>query len=439
MLQPSAVKKSLLDIIKNMSEHSSDFVLNPGMDMTRKRKCGFEDVLLQILSFENHSLNKELFNFFGEKTKNLPTKSAFVQQRNKLNDKVFPYVFQNFNRAFAFQKRFKGMHLIACDGSDVNLPKCSADKEYFVKYAKSDGGYYQLHLNATYDLLEKRYCDAIIQPKPIANEARALCTMTDRCPFDDRTLYICDRAYPTFNLIAHFCENNRFFLCRIKDPNGPGSPYKHNHLPLNQEYDFDLRFGLTRSHENRYRKHPEAFKCLHPKRPFDYIEENDKTSVYYISYRIVCVRLENGNLEYLATNLPRDEFTSDDLTYIYNLRWGIETSFRSLKYALGLVHFHSVKRSFIIQEVFAKLILYNLTSLIVKYAESVRKNKISNNFEYKVSFDDAVYIVQLYLRRKFSNKLIKALLLRHMSQIKPGEHKPRNVRSQTAIPLNNRA
>ena len=55
---------------------------------------------------------------------------------------------------------------------------------------------------------------------------------------------------------------------------------------------------------------------------------------------------------------------------LYRLRWGIETSFRELKYTIGLSCLHGKKTDFllqVLQEVFARLILY--TSAITTLAE----------------------------------------------------------------------
>lgn len=49
---------------------------------------------------------------------------------------------------------------------------------------------------------------------------------------------------------------------------------------------------------------------------------------------------------------------------MYAMRWGIETSFRELKYSVTLLHLHSKKVDFIYQEVFAKLIMYNFYQMI---------------------------------------------------------------------------
>ncbi len=43
----------------------------------------------------------------------------------------------------------------------------------------------------------------------------------------------------------------------------------------------------------------------------------------------------------------------------------IQTSYRYLKYNVALNYFHSCLREFIIQEFYARLILYNYTMLII--------------------------------------------------------------------------
>lgn len=44
---------------------------------------------------------------------------------------------------------------------------------------------------------------------------------------------------------------------------------------------------------------------------------------------------------------------------LYASRWGIETSFRDLKYSIGLVNFHAKKKEGILQEIFARFTNFN--------------------------------------------------------------------------------
>ena len=183
-------------------------------------------------------------------------------------------------------------------------------------------------------------------------------------------------------------------------------------------------------------------KIVKNKRIFEPIPIEDKKSVYTIKIRCTCIRLENGNYEYLISNLPLEKFSALDLRELYWKRWSIETSFRRLKYALSLVYLHSVNREMIIQEVYAKLIMYNFASLLHAFAtEEKRKEqgKKKRKYEYKISFEDVLPIARRFIKHRMKNDIVKALMLRHQTAIKVKQQTARQVRSQTVRPLNNRA
>lgn len=52
--------------------------------------------------------------------------------------------------------------------------------------------------------------------------------------------------------------------------------------------------------------------------------------------------LDTGEYETLVTSLS-PQFTLSDLKELYHARWGIETSFRELKYGIGLMDLHEKK------------------------------------------------------------------------------------------------
>ena len=51
----------------------------------------------------------------------------------------------------------------------------------------------------------------------------------------------------------------------------------------------------------------------------------------------------------LMTNLDAAQFPLSALRELYARRWGIETSFRELKYTVGLIHLHSRKSDLVLQ------------------------------------------------------------------------------------------
>ncbi len=442
MSKPSTIRKSLLNIINDCDTNPDAFVVSKGKDMSRHRKLPLSKTISTILSFENHSLNKELFNYFSDNLKSLPSKSALVQQRDKINEHLFPYILRAFNAAYPFKKTFKGYHLIACDGSDLNLPTNATDKQNFVKYAHSDDGYYQFHLNATFDILEKRFCDIFVQPRPLMNEAKALLSMINDFPNENNYVFIADRGYPSFNLIASIANKDKFYLFRTKSPTSSGSLLKKFNLPDSDSFDVNVSFGLTRSHKKKYTKHPDKFKILRPDRTVDIIDIDDMDTVVDVNMRVICFVLPSGIKEYLITNLPHS-ITYEDIKQLYNLRWGIETAFKSLKYAFALVYFHSVRRDFIIQEIYARLIMYNFASLIATYVSRTGKFKKilqAREKNWKVSMDYVSMLVSKFMSNKFPQNCMINLILSNMSQIRDNSlPKKRKVRSQSVKPLNYRS
>lgn len=119
---------------------------------------------------------------------------------------------------------------------------------------------------------------------------------------------------------------------------------------------------------------------------------------YTIPVRVVRFQLDDGSYECIMTNLPADEFATEDIRRLYFSRWGIETSFRKFKYTIGLSSFHSYKAEFIKQEIRAKLTAYNLTETIVSHV--VVETRKDTKHSYKVNFTGAAHICRVFFRLK---------------------------------------
>ena len=436
---PSTIKSKLFNIISDAEAHIDEFVLNPGKDMTRHRDCTFSDTILTIMNFSMNRLNTELFHFFADKSKSIPSKSALCQQRKKLNGKLFPHLMKSFYDAFPTSNKYKGYTLIAVDGTDINLPTDRKDEIYRVKQARSDNYFFQMHLNVLYNICDNRFHSIITQPRPQMNEQAAFCQLVDKGDFDEKTIFIADRGYVSLNTLAHLTERKKLFLIRAKKPETTAS-LLYKLIYTEHETDQSITVSVTRSKRNINKYKLSCYKIVRKSRVFEPIPVGDYDTVYRLPLRVVCIQLDSGTYEYLITNLPADKFTASDLKTLYHMRWNIETSFRNLKYALALVYLHSVNRDFIIQEIYAKLILYNFASLLHRYAEKAKRApKGKNKYSYKISFIDTVPVAQMLLKRKISNKIIKALLLKHMTAIRDKVSWPRSVRSQSVKPLNSRA
>lgn len=417
-LTPKNIKRTLKKLINELSMRPDLFAKNAGKDFSRNRKLPFKKVVYAILSMAGKSLSNELMEYFGINS-NLPTVSAFVQQRSKIKSSSFEMLFRSFNNTCKEQKLFKGYRLLAVDGSDLHTPTNKNEQDSYYAGTNGQKPYNLLHLNAMYDLMTNCYVDALIQGSLSANEYRAFCSMIDRDISDYPTIYIADRGYESYNNLAHVQEKGQYFLIRIKDSmkNGIASAID---LPSDEEFDVSLDMNLTRKQTNAA-KADKNLKYLPHNVNFDYLPSHCKYGAplkpYTIHCRFVRVKITEDTYELLLTNLKPEEFSPSDLKQLYSMRWGIETSFRSLKYTLGLLFFHSKKTEYIIQEIFAKLIMYNFAELIISHIVIKQKKRKHN---YKVNFSTSIHICRKFLLKNISPLDIEALISSYILPIRFG-------------------
>ena len=146
--------------------------------------------------------------------------------------------------------------------------------------------------------------------------------------------------------MAHIQEKGWFFLIRIKD--GRNGIKMGLELPRRNEFDLDVSLKLTRKQTN------DVKKLLKP----SHSRKSEQTRFYEINFRIVRFEITPGNYETVLTSLDVNKYPPKELKRLYALRWGTETSFRDLKYTVGMLNFHSKKVMCIHQEIYAHLIIY---------------------------------------------------------------------------------
>ena len=126
-----------------------------------------------------------------------------------------------------------------------------------------------------------------------------------------------------------------------------------------------------------------------------------------------------------------------DMVECSNMRCGIETSFRELKYSLGLINFHSKNVEYIIQEIFAKLVMHNFCEIITLHV--VIKQK-STKHTYQVNFTMAMQICTHFFMcpENITPPDIEALIRKYILPIRDGRKDQRKLKSKTTISFNYR-
>ena len=73
---------------------------------------------------------------------------------------------------------------------------------------------------------------------------------------------------------------------------------------------------------------------------------------YTLHFRVLRFPITESTMECIITNLEEEDFPMKEIKKLYEWRWGIERSFRELKYTIGLTNFHAKKVEYILQEIF---------------------------------------------------------------------------------------
>ena len=283
MINPSKIKKTLFKITDDMDKHAYLFSKRPGIDFSRHSKLHFGKTLSLIISMQGQSLNKELRRYFQYSTQ-VPKASAFVQQRSKILDGTFEFLFKEFNQCFPSSHSFRGYDILATDGSDFDIPFDPSDPATLIKNCYNTGFFSQYHVSFLFNTFDRRFVDCVIHPRNYYNENTALYEMMKRYQPDHKTIIIADRGYSCFNTIAHFQKSEFYYLIRGKDIYSESSAFKHSDLPDSEEFDIDMSFDLTRSQRKKYKEHPERYKYLPAKTQFDFIDPDDRNSIFTIRF-----------------------------------------------------------------------------------------------------------------------------------------------------------
>lgn len=229
------------------------------------------------------------------------------------------------------------------DGSELPIDNTIYDKETTeLRHGTAAKTYSAYHLNASYDLLERTYDDIIIQGEAKKNENDAFCQLVDRYK-GKKAIFIADRNYESYNGFEHVVQSGNKYLIRMRDI--------YSKLCITQflgpfpdgEFDVDVFRMLTLKQNKMIKACPQLYKFVPKTMRFDFMSKEDPW--YEFQCRVVRFKITDDTYECIITNLDRNEFSTDEIKDLYNRIWGIETSFRELKYAIGLNAFHSKKRN----------------------------------------------------------------------------------------------
>lgn len=428
-MKPIYIKKLLISEINKVASEPHNYCTNPDTDFTRNRKLSMEKMLQGIIGMESKSLTNELLDLFDASAET-PSASAFIQQRDKIRPMAFESIFKNFSKKL-MNSFDNDIPVFAIDGSDIQIPTNPTDTESYIAGTNGHKGYNLLHINALYDLNKHIYSDVIIQKARERNEHKAFQELVD-CSEITKALIIADRGYESFNSMAHIQEKGWFFLIRVRD--GNNGIKQGLDLPESDCFDVNISLKLTRKKTNAVKellKDKNHYRMVSSTQPFDFLPLKNKkaepTRFYELNFRIVRFPISEDIYETVVTNLDEDRYPAIEIKKLYASRWGIETSFRDLKYTVGLLNFHSKKVMCILQEIYAHMIMYNFAEMITSHVAIEKKQR---KYTYKANFSVATHICRLFYREKTTPPDLEAIIAKNLIPIRPDRHRERNVKAK---------
>lgn len=362
-------------------------------DFTRDRKLLFKDLLVVLMSLTRPSVQTELDRFFKAISKS-PTsfesisKSAFTQSRRKLKPEAFIELARTqlsyFEKNAPFKKYWNEHRVVSIDGSSLGLPNSEELKNEFGVARNQFDELVTSRCSFAYDVCNGLILDAVIAPYNSCEKELALAHLSQLDPAKD--ILVFDRGYPSQWLIGLLMQKGFKFCFRLS------SSWKDG-LELLDKGRCDVDWVLKRR----------SNKDLGKMKKYGIPNKLE-------GLRLVSIELPSGEKEILATNLiNREVFSIDELSYLYNLRWGVEEGYKLFKNVLHIEHFTGKTSQAIKQDFFAKVFMFNMASMIGSQGRNRRKKKSKHKLQ--INKTQLIAKTKDFLTNIFySNKLVKAVI-----------------------------
>lgn len=353
---------------------------------TRNRCFSFKSICLFLISTIQSSLQRELDRFFknynGKKvSERFVSQSAFSQARLKIKPEAFKELSDESINYFYSNYPFKtwnGFRLIAIDGSEVLLPKNEETINAYGEYTTNfmNGTVVLARLSKAYDVLNNISIDAKLVNTKIGEHPLAKQHL-DYLGEGDLILY--DRGYPSYDLFKNDLDKDCQFCSRVAVSNW--SVAKRMAESGEKEIIAEIKPGYEL--RKQYKEQGIDFKP--------------------IKCRFICIELSTGEKEVLITSLlDAEQYPYELYEELYNLRWGVEESYKIDKHRLELENFSGKSVVAIKQDFFANILMGNLTAIL---SSNLGKgiNEKKRKYDYQVNKTTALSKVKEFLAFLFNS------------------------------------
>lgn len=371
---------------------------------TRNRKVTIKDIILYLINKRGLSNKMEILNFNDTNYVKNISAPGFYKQRKKLSFEIFNYLIEEglkpfYNQCSNEAKKFKNYILLGIDGSDFEIPNSPITRKRY--NGKLQEQCARITVSTCYDLLNEYTLDTIIKPynsseTKMAEEHRV--KIKESALLGDlSSILIMDRGYNNLSNIYNYVKSDQKFILRISS-----SVYEKENQQTKTN-DEIIKIGYEYNRVKYYKDKDEEL--------YNYLKEGNTIDV-----RCTKIELSTGEIEYLISNLPFDEFSYEDLNELYNARWGIELNYKHLKNNLKIESISSTDDNLIKQDILSQIYVANILQAFINdiddnIEQSKFKNKMKTNKNMAIGIYKSTYIYILLENdpKKRSELILKLL------------------------------
>lgn len=394
---------------------TATFARSKDTSFIRNRKMNLSTILIYFITrFPSAVLSQlnDFFSLWSSSTRKV-SRQALFKARASLDPEVFRYMLLQL-ALFPYKhvhKTINGYVVIAVDGSTLEIPFNPFTAAFFGGFAGKKGNPLQsstARLCAFVDTFDRHIINCIVDNYHVSEQELAYrMLLNDDLP-QRPCILLGDRAYASAEFMTALIIKNMKFILRCRN-----NLYKKQTDVINKEGWITLEFT------KRWLK---AFK-------HDEIREYAR-ALGSIDIRVIKYKIGKENYIVL-TNLSKREFSRKKIQELYHLRWSIETVFYILKEIMEIERFTSGKPQYILQDIYSKLIQYEIMNVL--RIEADKKVKGSEKYPYQASIS-ALYrnmrnhLVEIIKKVKKKRQLLKELVetaARDKEPIRKGRFFPR--------------
>lgn len=322
---------------------------------------------------------------------------------------LFEVVRERFQSNFGAAMKWKGLRVLAGDGSCVALPEFSKLRQYFgSQRGRSNSQGPPMGRLVTLVSIFTGICVDFVFVPLACGETTALASLIPRV--EEKDLILLDRGFHCWGLIWTIMQRRCHVLVRLK---GKPKPIQRKRLGKN---DWLCTFKLRAVSRKNW-----------PGSPLQ------------IELRVIKSHKIGHRPVYLATSIMNPDFASrEELSNLYWRRWRIETVYNELKNVLHIENLRSQSAPGIEKEICAHMLLSNLTRWIMQEAAEKHYNGqlTAVHLSFKTAIETVGITAQEMLRAPAQilpviyEQLLETLATAKVKE-RPGRSYPRNIRRRT--------